>query len=144
MNTKTNKRLQLSLLRGGIAAFLASGIAIASVAFSAQGFGVVVAPAEAPAAVAVPVIAAPATRAHRCPECGVIESVQEINTSEEETAVMSSGRRAAGTRGEIEVKPLRTYEITIRMQDGSMQVVTDAKPANWRHGDGVIVIGGAD
>jgi hypothetical protein len=30
------------------------------------------------------------------------------------------------------------------MQDGSMRVITDAKPAPWRHGEPVTIIAGVD
>ncbi|MBE0620169.1 MAG: hypothetical protein IH605_06225 [Burkholderiales bacterium] len=144
MNMQTNKHLQLSLLGGGIAAVLVSGIAIASVAFSAQGFSGVVAPAEAPEAAVAPAIAAPVTRTRRCAECGVIESVQEIKATDEIGAVKSPDRITVRSRGEIEAKSPRIYEITIRMQDGSMRVIADAKPARWRHGEPVTIIAGLD
>jgi hypothetical protein len=144
MNMQTNKHLPLSLLGGGIVSVLVSGIAIASVAFSAQGFNGVVAQFEAPEAAVPPAIAAPAPRSRRCAECGVIESVQETKAPEEIAPVKSTGRIAAGSRGKIEAKPLGNYEITIRMQDGSMRVITDPKPAGWRHGEPVTIIAGVD
>lgn len=144
MNTLVNKFPHLPALVGGIAAILVSGIAIASLALSAQGLSDVVAPAEAPEAAEVPASAAPAARALRCAECGVIESMREIKAADEETAVKSSGRIAAGSRGGIEAKPLRHYEITIRLQDGSVRVIRDAKPATWRRGEPVTIIAGAD
>ena len=54
MNTQANKLLHLPLLVGGIAAILVSGIAIGSLAISAQGFNRIPAPAESPAAIAAP------------------------------------------------------------------------------------------
>ncbi len=144
MDTQANKPLHLPLLVGGIAAILVSGIAIASLALSAQGFSDVVAPAEAPEAAEVAASAAPAARALRCAECGVIESTREIEAPDEKSAVKSSGRIAAGSRGGIGAKPLRNYEITIRLRDGTMRVITDAKPASWRRGEPVTIIAGAD
>ena len=144
MKMQTDKHLQLSLLGVGIVSVLVSGIAIASVAFSVQGFGGVVAPVEAPEAAVVPAIAAHTTRARRCAECGVIESVQEIRAPDEITPVKSTGRIAAGSRGEIEAKSLGSYAITIRMQDGSMRVIADPKPAGWRQGEPVTIIAGVD
>ncbi len=144
MNAQVKKFLHLPVLVGGTVAILVSGIVIASLAFSGQELGGVAAPAEAFETAAVPAIAAPATRARRCGECGVIESVREINAPDEKAAVESPGRSPTGKRGEIEAKPLGIHEITIRMQDGSMRVITDAKPARWRHGEPVTIIAGVD
>ena len=144
MNAQVKKFLHFPVLVGGTAAILVSGIVIASLAFSGQEFYAGVAPAEAFETAAVPAIAAPASRARRCAECGVIESVREINAPDETGAVESPGRSAAGKRGEIEAKPPGIYEITIRMQDGSMRVITDAKPARWRYGEPVTIIAGVD
>ena len=142
MNTQANKPLHLPRLVGGIAAILVSGIAIGSLAISAQGFNGVFAAAEPPEATAATAIAAPRARALRCAECGVIESTREVEAPDEKTGVNASGRIAAG--GEIEGKRARLHEITIRLQDGSMRVITDANPASWRHGERVTIIAGLD
>lgn len=142
MNTPVNKFPRLPLLVGGIAAILVSGIAIAALAISGQGFEGVPVPAEALDAVAAPAIAAPATRAPRCAECGVIESVREIKAPQEKTGIDASGGIAAGSRGLSRARPLRIYEITIRLRDGTMRVIQDAKPATWRHGEPVTIIAG--
>jgi len=142
MKTQANKPLHLPLLIGGIAAILVSGIAIGSLAISGQGFNGINAPAELPAGAAAPAIAAPGVRAYRCAECGVIESTREIEASDEKTGVNASGPIAAG--GATEGKPVRNYEIIIRLQDGSMRVITDANPASWRHGERVTIIAGVD
>ena len=144
MNARTNKYLQLLLSDGGIAAVLLGGIVIASVAYAAQGFGDVAAPAELSAAAVAPASVAPVTRAHRCDECGVIESVRKIEAAHEITALKSPGRVDARSRDEIEAEPPGNYAITIRMQDGSMRVIHDAKPAVWRHGEPVTIIAGVD
>ncbi len=142
MNTQVNKPLHLPRLIGGIAAILVSGIAIGSLAISAQGFNGVFVPARPPEATAAPAIAAPRARALRCAECGVIESTREIEAPDERTGVGAPGRIVAG--GEIEGKRARNYEITIRLQDGSMRVITDANPARWRYGERVTIIAGAE
>ena len=144
MNAQVKKLLHLPLLVGGTAAILVSGIVIASLAFSGEELSGVVAPVDVFETAAVRAIAAPATRARRCAECGVIESVREINAPDEKAAVEPPGRRATGTRGEIEAKPLAIHEITIRMRDGSMRVITDAKPAKWKYGEPVTIIAGVD
>ena len=141
MNTLANKVLHLPLLVGGIAAILVSGIAIGSLTISAQDLNAIRAPAKPPAAEAAPAIAAPGARAYRCAECGVIESTREIEAPDEKTGVNASGRIAAG--GGIGRKPVRSHEITIRLRDGSVRVITDAKPARWRRGEQVSIIAGA-
>lgn len=144
MNTQATKPLHLPLLVGGIAAILVSSIAIGSLAISAPGFNGVYAPDEPAEAAAAPPIAAPGARAYRCAECGVIESTREIEAPDEKTGVNVPARIAAGNRGETEGKPVRNYEITIRLRDGSMRVITDANPARWRPGERVKLIGGMD
>jgi hypothetical protein len=150
MNTQANKPLHLRppLLIGGAVAILVSGIAIASLALSAQGFNGAVAPDEPRETPAGQVIAAPepvpGAREYMCAECGVIESTRKIDIPDENSRAGVSGRMAAGNRGQIGAKPLPNYEITIRLHGGSMRVITDAKPARWRHGERVIVIAGAD
>jgi hypothetical protein len=70
--------------------------------------------------------------------------VREVNAPDETAAIESPGRGAAGKRRAIEAKPPGIYEITIRMQDKSMRVITDAKPARWRRGEPVTIIAGVD
>lgn len=142
MNTQANRLLHLPRWVGGIAAIPVSGIAIASLAISVQGTDGFVAPAEPPEAVIGRSIATPPARVHRCAECGVIESTREIKASDEKTGVNASSPNAAG--GEILHKPARNYEITIRLKDGSMRVITDVNPAKWRQGECVTLIAGVD
>jgi hypothetical protein len=144
MNTQAITFLHRPLLVGGIAAILVSGIAIGSLAISAQGPNSIPAAAEPTEAAAAPVIAPPEARTYRCAECGVIESTRKIEATDEKTGVNAPGRITAGNRGEIEGNPVRSYEITIRLRDGSMRVVTDANPARWRPGERVKLIAGLD
>ena len=58
----------------------------------------------------------------RCPECGVIVSVREIERHDDDTG---------------------SYEFTVRMADGSKRVIDDVNPARWRPGERLIVIDGA-
>lgn len=144
MNAQVKRLLHLPALAGGIAAILVSGIVIASLPFSGQESNGAVAPAAAPEAAALPALATPVSRVRRCAECGVIASVREIEAADDKAAVATPGAGAAGTRGAIEAKPHTIHEITIRMQDGSMRVITDAKPAKWRRGEPVTIIAGVD
>ena len=142
MNTQANKPLHLPRLVGGIAAILVSGIAIGSLAITAPAFNGVFAPAEPVEATVAPAITAPGARAYRCAECGVIESTRQIEAPDDKSGANASGRFAAGSK--IDGKRARNYEITIRLRDGSMRVITDANPASWRRGERVTIIAGAD
>ncbi|MBI4290229.1 MAG: hypothetical protein HY661_01960 [Betaproteobacteria bacterium] len=131
-----------TLLIGGIAAILVSGIAVGSLAIPVQGPNGVVAPAERPEAAAARANAARGARAYGCAECGVIESTREVGVSDEETGVGAPGRMAEG--GGIEGKPVRNYEITVRMQNGAMRVLTDTDTARWRLGERVMILAGVN
>ena len=144
MNTQANKFLHLPLLSAGAAALLVSGIAIASVAVSAQGFGAVFASVAPLAAVAAPASPAPGAGAYRCAECGVIESMRKIEIPDELIQIHAPGRIAALNRGENDGTSLGRYAITIRLKDGSTRVITDAHPARWRPGERVSLIGGME
>jgi hypothetical protein len=138
MNTSANKPLYLPLLGAGSAVLLVIGIAIASLAISAQGFSGELAPAAPREA------AAAAAASYRCAECGVIESSQKIEAQDEAFGFASQRRTAAGNPGEVNAKPGGSYAITIRLQDGSKRVITDAHPARWRPGERVTLIAGMD
>jgi len=56
----------------------------------------------------------------------------------------ATGGVVAGNPGETRVESTRSYEITVRLADGSSRVINDAKPARWRPGERVIVIEGAN
>jgi hypothetical protein len=58
-----------------------------------------------------------------CAGCGVVELVREIDT-----------------RGDHAVESTRSYELTIRFQDGSTRVFNEATPRTWRPGARVMVI----
>lgn len=144
MNTQANRLPHLPMPARRVAALMLSAVAIAALAISAQGFDGAVAPAAEMGAAGAPAGEAFAAPSPRCAECGVIESVREIAASDEDAAVKAPGRGPAGSRGGIEAHLPRSYEITIRLRDGSMRVVRDARPANWRRGEPVTVIAGVD
>ena len=58
-----------------------------------------------------------------CAGCGVVELVREIDS-----------------RGDHAVESTRSYELTIRFQDGSTRVFNEATPRTWRPGARVMVI----
>jgi outer membrane lipoprotein SlyB len=141
-------------------------------------------PASAPVARAVPPAPRPeaASRAPaaspgpvatsaRCAECGVIESVHEIDTKGEGsglgavggavvggllgnqvgggrgkdvmTVVGAVGGGFAGNEVEKRVKSTKSYAVTIRLGDGTTKVVTEAAAPTWRIGDKVRIVNGA-
>jgi hypothetical protein len=85
----------------------------------------------------------------RCPECGIIESVAQIERSREsrreDTAnvkvagVVSGGSSASAIAAHA--VPGKRYEITVRFRDGSTTVFNEATPRTWPPGGRVIVIG---
>ena len=58
-----------------------------------------------------------------CAGCGVVELVREIDS-----------------RGDHAVESTRSYELTIRFQDGSTRVFNEATPRTWRPGARIMVI----
>ena len=187
METRTNKSPPTLHWIAGIAVTLFSAVGIAAImgwipsSSSSPAESVVLANPTAPAKPAV--ARAHATPAHvsvqvasntpakvRCAECGVIESVREIETKGEGTglgavggAVVGGllGHQVGGGRGqdvatvvgvvggavagnEVEkrVKAGKSYEITVRLEDGSSRVIHEASAPSWRTGDRVKVIDG--
>ena len=78
----------------------------------------------------------------RCAECGVIVSTREIDAPDDGAGAGTSD--AAGNRDELQAASARRFEITIRMADRSSREINHAGPANWRPGEHVIVIDGAN
>ena len=121
----------------------------------------------APVPVAPVKIAALAT----CAECGVIESVREVDAKGQGsglgavggavvggllgnqagagrgkdvmTVVGAVGGALAGNEVEKRVKTTKRYEVTVRLNDGSSRVISEAGLPTWRTGDKVKVINGA-
>jgi hypothetical protein len=93
---------------------------------------------------AVPVTRDEARAKTRCPECGVIVSMREIDRQEEGSGRGAADGVMAGTQDETRAGSTRSYEITVRLADGSRRVIDHASPANWRPGERVIVIDGAN
>ena len=105
-----------------------------------------------------------------CAQCGVVQSVREIDTKGEgsgvgavggavvggvlghqvgdgdgrkvATVIGAVGGAVAGHQIEKHVKSTKSYEITVRFEDGSSRVITQPEPASWRTGDRVKVVNG--
>jgi outer membrane lipoprotein SlyB len=106
-----------------------------------------------------------------CAECGVIESVREVDAKGKGsglgavgggvvggllgnqvgggrgkdvlTAVGVVGGALAGNEVEKRVKTTKSYEVTVRLHDGSSRVISEAGVPTWRTGDKVKVVNGA-
>jgi outer membrane lipoprotein SlyB len=105
-----------------------------------------------------------------CAECGVVQSVHEIETKGKTSGIGAVGGAVAGgvlgnqvghgdgrkvatvvgavggavVGNEIEkhVKSTKSYEITVRFDDGSSRVITEPDATAWRAGDKVKVVNG--
>lgn len=106
----------------------------------------------------------------KCVECGVVQSVQEVQHRGEGTGIgavggavvgglignqVGSGRGntvatvigavggvVAGNEIEKRVKSTHSYDITVRMDDGSSRVIHAANAPTWRTGDHVKLVDG--
>lgn len=76
----------------------------------------------------------------RCPECGVIVSMREIEVRNEDSGPGAEGGLVAGHQDKTRVKSTRSFDITVRLADGSIRVINDANPARWRTGERLMVI----
>lgn len=127
-------------------------------------------PAAARAQTAPVQVAGNTSAKAKCAECGVVESVREIETKGEgsglgavggavvggvlghqvgggsgqkiATVVGAVGGAMAGNEVEKRVKSSKSYEITVRFEDGSSRVIHEASAPSWRTGDRVKVING--
>ncbi len=106
-----------------------------------------------------------------CYDCGVVESVNEVERAGDGTGLgavggaiaggalgntMGRGRgnlamsvlgavggAIAGHQVEKKVRSAKSYEITVRFDDGSMRTISQATPPAWRAGDKVRMDGGS-
>jgi len=126
----------------------------------------------APVAHTAPVPVAPVKIAavSTCAECGVIESVREVEAKgkgsglgavggavvggllgnqvgggrgqDVMTVVGAVGGAVAGNEVEKRVKMSKSYEVTVRLHDGSSRVISEASLPTWRTGDKVKLVNG--
>ena len=158
MKTQSTKFRYLPRLIVGIAVVLSSTVGIAAIMgwlpASTDGSGGILALDDLPVASAKAVagtaqtpreqVAGDARANERCAECGVIVSTREIDARNERASLDASGGAVAGNQDKQRVTSARRYETTIRLADRSSRVITTASPANWRPGEHVIVIDGAN
>ena len=80
----------------------------------------------------------------RCANCGVIVSVVETARNAADRGTIETARVATGHPIETSMNLTPRVSITIRMADGSIHTIDEASPANWRLGEQVILIAGAN
>lgn len=106
----------------------------------------------------------------KCADCGVVESVREVDVkgqgsglgaaggavvggvlghqvgggrgNDVMTAVGAVGGAVAGNEVEKRVKSSKSYEITVRFDDGSSRAISEANAPSWSAGDKVRVVNG--
>lgn len=117
------------------------------------------------------IVAGNVPRRATCADCGVIESTREVTHKGEgsgvgavggavvgglignqvgsgrgntvATAIGAVGGAVAGNEVEKRVKSNKGYEVTVRLDDGSSRVISEANPPAWRNGDHVKIVSGA-
>jgi len=85
----------------------------------------------------------------RCRDCGVVESMRQIERSRDvgtqDTADAAIARgvssNLSGSAVAANVITEKNYEIKVRFRDGSTMIFNEATPQTWRLGTKVIVIG---
>jgi len=108
--------------------------------------------------------------AQKCVDCGVVQSVREIDAKGEGsglgavggavvggvlgnqvgggknkkilTAVGAVGGAVAGNEIEKRVKSTKSYEVTVQFDDGTSRVFTEASLPSWHNGDKVRLVNG--
>lgn len=88
-----------------------------------------------------PVVASAIARA-RCTECGVIESVREIETEGDGTDPGAAGGPVAGNEVGKRVISTRSFSVIVRLDDGSSRAFSEAILPAWRLGDKVRIVNG--
>ncbi|MGB8434725.1 MAG: hypothetical protein WCE38_10730 [Burkholderiales bacterium] len=76
----------------------------------------------------------------RCPECGVVAFIREID---DRGAGVDTGAARSATKGdhsEIPQQSIKRYEVNVRMRDGTSRVFVEASPAGWRPGERLILV----
>jgi outer membrane lipoprotein SlyB len=152
----------------GLAAFM--GWIPTSIGSPADNAKLATAPAQSAKPHTVPIHNANNTYAKAtCAECGVIESTREIDTGgggsgigavggavvggvlghqvgggrgkDLATVAGAVGGAVAGNEIEKQVKSTKSYEVTVRLDNGSSRVFNEANPT-WRNGDHVRIVDG--
>jgi hypothetical protein len=79
----------------------------------------------------------------KCAECGLIESISDINERPDDTGTGSTDALSATDRIEQPLHSTAQSAMVVRMADGSRRVINNANPALWRLGERVVIIAGS-
>ena len=161
-NVQSRSRLHPLVAGAAAAVIIASAVAVAAIGGYLPGSKA--GTSDSAAKVSQSAKAKPATRiAAACTECGVVVSVNEVNVLGKGTGVgavaggvagavigheIGDGSRAgtavgavvggvAGHQIERSARSAKRYDISVRMPDGSVKVVSTDTPPAWRAGDKV-------
>jgi hypothetical protein len=75
-----------------------------------------------------------------CDECGVVESIREVTLPGPLPAPTETDQ-LPGRYPQAQPQNTPSYEITVRMTDGSSRAITDSNGKRWRSGSRVVIIG---
>jgi Na+-transporting methylmalonyl-CoA/oxaloacetate decarboxylase gamma subunit len=140
MENQGNRTPSVRLQMGGIAAVLLS---LGALAAMIAGMPSVAAVSSAPTVASAVSTDEPKPRVRdRCDQCAVVTAVRDIEPLEHGIH-SGAGRRTTTDVGNVMTgESARRYEVTLRMRDGSIRVIVQAGPANWRVNERLILIGG--
>jgi outer membrane lipoprotein SlyB len=168
MQTQTSKALHPLVWVAGVAlvVFCAAGVAAMMGWIGAPSAKTLEPSAIGQARPAEKPHAAPKARiASVCLECGVVQSVHEVDTKGAGTGVGAVGGAVAGgvlghqvgdgnaqkvatvgavlgNEAEKQLRHTKTYEITVRFDDGAIRMMTEPTAPSWHVGDKVKVVNG--
>jgi len=102
---------------------------------------------DLPASAATVPAASPRPNRAWCPECGVVESIVELEPyadigEQGMVPVNVDDDTKGGAKGRAHVGPARQFAMTVRFRDGTRTVFHEATARNWHPGVRVIVIAG--
>jgi outer membrane lipoprotein SlyB len=90
-----------------------------------------------------PVKVAAAEAGHQwCSSCGNIESVRTIITHPHGSGLGAAGGAALGNQVEGNMHAATSYEIRVRLDDGTLRTFHQASPPSWRTGKRVRIVKG--
>lgn len=78
----------------------------------------------------------------KCAECGIVESAREIGQLGEGVDPGVAGGLTRSGRNEPLGTSTKSYEVIVRLRDGSIRAFTAANSASWRAGERVMIIEG--
>ena len=78
----------------------------------------------------------------KCAECGIVESTREVEPVADASGPPATGEVPRAANNAAPATRSRSYEVIVRMQDGSNRRFVHTPPAKWRAGERLILIAG--